>query len=125
VSPARGKLILIVDDDSFIRRQVHDALVDSGDGLRVAEASDGQTALAALTTERPDLVLLDLYMPNKSGLEALAEMRARVPDLKIVVMSSLDSDGIKRQVLAAGATDFLAKPFHPLELQDAVRRYLE
>lgn len=121
---ARSPTVLIVDDDLFVRRLLEDALSESGLALRVLEASDGEQALALATQERPEVVLLDLFMPRLSGLEVLAQLRSSVPESRVVVISSMDAEPVIEQALQAGATGFIAKPFHPLEIASAVREAL-
>ncbi len=116
--------VLIVDDDRFIRTAVCDALRDEPD-LRLSEAEDGDEALAAVIAEQPAVVLLDLLMPRKSGLEVLSEMLRRSPGSRVIVMTSLQTDSLEALARESGAAGFLAKPFHPLELIAAVRRALE
>jgi two-component system chemotaxis response regulator CheY len=116
--------VLIVDDDSFIRTAIRDALRDERD-LRLSEAEDGDEALAAVIAEQPAVVLLDLLMPRKSGLEVLSEMLRRSPGSRVIVMTSLQTDSLEALARESGAAGFLAKPFHPLELIAAVRRALE
>jgi two-component system, chemotaxis family, chemotaxis protein CheY len=121
---ARSPTVLIVDDDLFVRRLLEDALSDSGLALRVLQAADGEEGLALATRERPEVVLLDLFMPRMSGLELLALLRASVPESRVVVISSMDAEPVIEQALQAGAAGFIAKPFHPLEIASAVREAL-
>jgi two-component system chemotaxis response regulator CheY len=118
------RTILIVDDDRFVRTAVRDALLEEPD-LRVAEAGDGEEALLAVIAERPALVLLDLLMPRRSGLEVLSQIRRESPGTPVLVMTSLQTESMEALARSEGATGFLAKPFHPLELLAAVRRALE
>lgn len=115
--------VLIVDDDAFVRAYLRDALADTGYFL--SEASNGEEAVDAVSSERPDVVLLDLLMPKQSGLDALTKIRHLSPDSKIIVISSLDSDSLVEQALNAGARGFVAKPFHPLEVVGAVQKVLQ
>jgi two-component system chemotaxis response regulator CheY len=114
--------ILIVDDDNFVRVAVRDSLSDGG--YRMREASDGDKALEELAKERVDLVILDLFMPNRSGVETLAEIRRLYPDLKVLVVSSLDTESVVEDLKKQGASQFIAKPFHPLEMAMAVRQLI-
>lgn len=116
--------VLIVDDDRFIRTAVRDALRDEPD-LSLSEAGDGDEALAAVIAEQPAVVLLDLLMPRRSGLEVLSEMLRRSPGSRVIVMTFLQTDSLESLARESGAVGFLAKPFHPLELIAAVRRALE
>lgn len=121
---ARSPTVLIVDDDLFVRRLLEDALTDSGLALRLLQAADGEEALAVAGRERPEVVLLDLFMPRLSGLEVLAQLRTEVPESRVVVISSMDAEPVIEQALQAGAAGFIAKPFHPLEIVSAVREAL-
>ena len=112
--------ILIVDDDRFVRELLKDMLA----GHTLAEASNGEEALERLPAANPELVLLDLFMPKLSGLEALGKIREAAPSAKVVVISSLDAPAIVEQAKAAGASGFILKPFHPLEVQGAVEKAL-
>ena len=114
--------ILIVDDDAFVRSVLKDVL--EGRGHALLEAEDGREALEVLGERSPQLVLLDLFMPRLSGMEALAMMRERWPSARVLVISSLDSDRLVAQALEAGAAGYITKPFHPLEITSAVDRAL-
>ena len=115
--------VLIVDDDAFVRAYLKDALADTG--YLLSEACNGEEAVNAVSSERPDVVLLDLLMPKQSGLDALTKIRLLSPESKIIVISSLDSDSLVAQALSAGARGFVAKPFHPLEVVGAVQKVLQ
>jgi two-component system chemotaxis response regulator CheY len=123
MSAAFSPRVLIVDDDAFVRVVLRDAL--EGQGYKLLEAADGEEAVAQTAAARPDVVLLDLMMPRQSGLEALAEIRKLHPEGRVVVISSMDTESLVQQALQAGADGFIAKPFHPLEIQGAVRKALE
>ena len=84
------------------------------------EASNGEEACRLAASHRPQVILLDLLMPKCSGLDALQKIRATSPESRLIVISSLDADGVIQQTLAAGAHAFVAKPFHPLEIVAAV-----
>jgi two-component system chemotaxis response regulator CheY len=121
-APAPRK-ILIVDDDALVRTFLTDALSGQA-GYLLTQALDGDQAVAEVQSGKPEVVLLDLFMPKKSGLEALAEIRKVHPDCKVVVISSLDSEALVEQALKLGAVGFITKPFHPVEVADEVRRAL-
>ncbi len=117
--PARP--ILIVDDDAFVRAVLRDLL--AGRGLPLCEAGTGQEALE-LQGPPPKVVLLDLLMPQMSGMEALALIRQRWPDTRVLVISSMDSASLVDEALRAGASGYITKPFHPVEIASAVERAL-
>jgi Response regulator containing CheY-like receiver, AAA-type ATPase, and DNA-binding domains len=113
--------ILIVDDDAFVRTLLREMLSDQGHPLR--EAATGQAALD-IEGPPPRVVLLDLLMPEMSGMEALALIRHRWPGTPVLVISSMDSDRLVSEALAAGASGYITKPFHPVEIASAVERAL-
>jgi two-component system, OmpR family, response regulator len=108
--------VLICDDEDVLRRLVRDTLADRP--YRVIEARDGDEAVASVRSERPELVLLDMMMPGRSGLDVLREIRAdpelaETPVLMLTARTQVDD---YEHASAAGATKFLAKPFSPLQL---------
>lgn len=116
------KTILICDDEPALRELVRASL---DDGYLFAEASDGLMALALAHEVDPDIVILDLMLPRLGGLEVLARMRSdehlqRVPVLVITAWNETRED-----VLAAGAAEFVTKPFDPDELKAAIEGLLE
>jgi DNA-binding response OmpR family regulator len=100
-----------VDDDPDLRILVHKAL--SQDGYIVSEASSGQEALALIDAQAPDLLVLDLFMPNQGGLEVLKVLRSRsaTAALPVLVLTALDDEVNTRAGFELGATDYLTKPF--------------
>jgi two-component system chemotaxis response regulator CheY len=116
-----GDFILIVDDDEFVRTLLRDMLSERGYAFQ--EAENGRDALA-FDGPPPRLVLLDLLMPQMSGMEALSRIRVRWPSAPVLVISSMDSDRLVQQALAAGAAGYIMKPFHPVEIAAAVEKAL-
>lgn len=114
--------ILIVDDDRFVRTLLRDCL--EGLEARLLEASDGGEALEQTRREQPAVVLLDLVMPGKSGLEILPELIRVSAGSRILVISSVETRSLVAEALQLGASGYLAKPFHPEEIADAVREAL-
>jgi two-component system response regulator ResD len=115
--------VLVIDDEPVVRDATR--LVLQEEGWRVAVAPDGDTGLAheALATCR--LVLCDMMLPGRDGLDVVAQIRARRPELPIVLMTGYATAANAARGLEAGATAFLAKPFDDSELLDQVRRVLE
>lgn len=116
--------ILIVDDDRFVREVLREALEQETGRFAITEAGDGQEAVDRVRADPPELVLLDLFMPRKSGMEALTEIRQLSPNTPVVVISSLEAPALIDQAKRAGAADFIVKPFHPLEVLSAVDQAL-
>jgi two-component system, chemotaxis family, chemotaxis protein CheY len=115
--------VLIVDDDRLLRTMLKDALADVP--CIVREADSGDAAIAAIASKPPQVLLLDLVMPGKSGLDLLKQFATHGPAMRIVVISSLDAESLVQQALKDGAHGFLSKPFHPLDVQNVVRAALE
>ncbi|HLZ74191.1 response regulator [Phenylobacterium sp.] len=113
--------ILVVDDEQMLRTTLRAILQRAGH--EVAEAEDGAKAMELFRVNTPDLVITDIIMPNREGVETIGEMRAAAPDLPIIAMSGGGSRGGELFLsLAArlGATQTLAKPIRQAELLAAV-----
>ncbi|MGD1210639.1 MAG: response regulator transcription factor [Candidatus Acidiferrales bacterium] len=113
--------ILIVDDEPQIRRVLRTTLTSQG--YTVAEAKSGDEALEQIRDERPDLILLDVNMPGRSGLETCREIRA-TGDVPIIMLTVRNSERDKVQALDAGADDYVVKPFGAEELMARIRAAL-
>ena len=113
--------ILIVDDDAHIREVVRFALEKAG--YRVAESGDGRDAIAAFDEQRPDLVVLDIIMPEQDGLEVCRALRSR-GNVPILFLSSRDDEVDRIVGLEIGADDYVTKPFSPRELVARVKALL-
>lgn len=113
--------VLVIDDEPQIRRILRTAL--STETTRIVEAKDGMTGLDLAVAERPQLVVLDLGLPDMSGVEVCRSLRqwTRAP---ILVVSARHSDSEKVALLDAGADDYVTKPFSTSELQARVRALL-
>jgi len=113
--------VLVIDDEPQIRRVVRNAL--EGAGVRVIEAAGGREGIDRAAAERPDLVVLDLGLPDVAGASVCAELR-RWTSAPIVVLSARHSEHEKVALLDAGADDYVTKPFSTAELQARVRAQL-
>jgi two-component system KDP operon response regulator KdpE len=112
---------LIIEDEPQIRRAVKNALRDIVD--RVIEAATGEEGIDAVASEQPALVILDLALPDRSGLSVCTEVR-RWSQAPIIVLSAKTSPDDKALMLDAGADDFMTKPFSTVELQARIRAQL-
>ena len=117
----RARALLIIEDDLPIRRALKNALGDIAD--RVLEAETGRAGIDLTATQRPDLVVLDLGLPDVQGVDVCREIRSWSP-VPIVVLSARHSDAEKVQVLNAGADDYVTKPFSTPEFVARVRAVL-
>ena len=105
--------VLICDDNAAMRTLLS-VIVDGDPALRVVgEAADGNEVIAQATSHEPDVILLDLAMPNLSGLEALPELRRRVPNAQIIVFSGFARANVAEEVFALGAVAYLEKGASP------------
>lgn len=118
VDSATQATVLVVEDDAPVRRFLRTAL--AAHGYRVVEAQSASGALAAATTARPDVILLDLSLPDRDGTDVAREIRewSRVP---IIVISAREREADKVRALDAGADDYLTKPFGTEELLARMR----
>ncbi len=116
--------ILVVDDEAPILELVRFTLED--EQIRVLEASDGAQALETALAARPDLILLDVQMPRLDGLEVCRRLRANasLAGTRIVMLTAAGQDADRARGLAAGADEYLTKPFSPLALFTLVRSLL-
>src|ERR1700730_6014017 len=118
---ARALTVLIVDDEPPPRPFVRPSLAASG--YRIVEAEDAAGALRAMAAEKPDLVILDLGLPDKSGLEVIGEIR-RTSAVPIVVLSARHDERSMVEALDLGADDYVGKPFGMDELMARLRAAL-
>jgi len=115
--------ILVVDDNAFMRSNLKSVLTGAGFEV-VAEATDGLEAISMYQSSAPDLVTLDITMPNMDGVQALRELRSLDPEARIVMVSALGQEALVVEAITAGAADFVVKPFQPQRVVDAVNKAL-
>jgi two-component system KDP operon response regulator KdpE len=114
-------LVLVADDEQRITKLVSMALSD--EGFRVVTASGGEEALVKAEEIRPDIVLLDIVMPDMDGIEVMRQLRER-RSVPVILLTAKGSASDKAKGLDLGADDYVAKPFHPDELAARVRAVL-
>ena len=115
--------VLVVDDAAFMRKMVSDALVKGGHEV-VGEAGNGVEAIARFQELKPDLMTLDITMPEKDGLAALAEIVGADPSARVVMCSALGQESKVLEAIKLGAKDFVVKPFQPARVIEAVGKAL-
>ena len=115
------KKVLVVDDEPLFCEMVSKFLV--GKGYSVVEAYGGEQAITIYSEDRPDLVVLDVRMPGKDGLETLQELRASDPEASVIMVTAVLDDEVVGQAMADGALDYITKPLnlHSLELAIKMR----
>jgi NarL family two-component system response regulator LiaR len=113
--------VLIVDDHAVVREGLR-ALIAAKPGMAVVgEAADGAEAVQQAHSLRPDVILMDLLMPHKDGVEAISEIKQQDPDARILVLTSYAEDAKVFTAIQAGATGYLLKDSSPQELLQAIR----
>jgi two-component system, chemotaxis family, chemotaxis protein CheY len=115
--------IMVADDTQFIRIRLGKLLAEQG--YVVVEAADGVEAIDVYRSSMPDVVLMDLTMPNKDGLAALMEICRFDPHARVIMLTALGQQSLMIEAIRAGARDFLVKPCEPERVVDAVRRILK
>ncbi|MCM3439737.1 response regulator [Metabacillus halosaccharovorans] len=115
--------ILIVDDAKFMRMTLSNIL-KKANHLIVGEAENGIQAVELFKKEKPDLVTLDITMPEKNGIEALKEIKQQYSDAKIIMCSAMGQQKMVVEAIEAGAKDFIVKPFDENRVLEAIDRVL-
>lgn len=113
--------VLLVDDHNVVRQGLKLFLATQPDINVVGEADNGQDALAAVGKYQPDVVLMDLVMPKLDGIGATQQIKARFPDVEVIVLTSFTEDAQITSVIKAGAIGYLLKNVEPIELAAAIR----
>ncbi|MGO4494839.1 response regulator [Paenibacillus sp. 2RAB27] len=113
--------ILIVDDAAFMRMMLKDILTKGGHDV-VGEAENGLVAIQKYQELKPDIVTMDITMPEMEGVEAVKEIRKKDANAKIVMCSAMGQQVMVVQAIQAGAKDFIVKPFQGDRVLDAIRR---
>lgn len=118
-----SKRILIVDDAAFMRMMLKDILTKNGFTV-VGEAENGQVAVEKYQEVKPDLVTMDITMPEMDGITALREVRRIDPTAKVIMCSAMGQQSMVIDAIQAGAKDFIVKPFQPERVLEAVTKAL-
>jgi len=135
------KKILIADDSLFMRNILKDILVkvlgasekgnpafgqNPADGFKILEAASGPEALKQFETERPDLMLLDIIMPEgeEEGIKVLLRVMKRDPNQRVIMITAVGQDEIKEKCKKLGARDYIMKPFNEEQIAETVRKHL-
>ncbi|NOU97163.1 response regulator [Paenibacillus sp. LMG 31456] len=115
--------IMVVDDSMFMRLMIKNILSELGHEI-VAEASNGLEAVALFLQHSPDLVTLDITMPEMDGITALKEIKSYKSDSKIIMVSAMGQQSFVIQTITLGASDFITKPFDKDRVAEAVKKVL-
>lgn len=115
--------ILIVDDAAFMRNMLRNIFVESGFDI-AGEAASGQEAVDRYRELRPDVVTMDIVMPEKNGIEALKEIVKDDPKARVVMCSALGQESLIIEAIESGAKDFIIKPFKAPRVVEVIQRVL-
>ncbi len=114
-----SKKVLIVDDAAFMRMMIKDILTKAGYNV-VGEAVDGNDAVTKYKELHPDLVTMDITMPDLDGIEALKTIRGDDPNAKIIMCSAMGQQAMVISAIQAGAKDFIVKPFQADKVLESI-----
>lgn len=117
------KKILVVDDAAFMRLMIKDILTQNGYEV-VGEAANGLEAVARYKELKPELVTMDITMPEMDGISAIKEIRRYDPNARIIVCSAMGQQALVLDAIQSGAKDFIVKPFQADRVIDAVKKAL-
>jgi two-component system chemotaxis response regulator CheY len=118
-----GRTVLVCDDAIFMRAMIGDILKQAGFEV-VGEAETGTQAVERYRELRPDLVTMDIVMPDMGGIDAVRAIIAEFPDAQILMCSAMGQQALVVEAVQAGARDFVVKPFQPSRVLEAVQRVL-
>lgn len=116
-----AKNILICDDAAFMRMMIKDILTKNGYTI-VGEAENGQKAVEKYNETKPDLVMMDITMPEMDGIRALKKIKATYPNAAIIMCSAMGQQAMVIESIQSGAKDFIVKPFQPDRVLEAVKK---
>ena len=114
--------VVLADDHAVVRKGIRDFIEEAGDIVVVAEAADGDAALEAIRSERPDVAVLDIQMPHRTGIEVTRAVRDERLPVGVLVLTAYDDDPYVLAVLQAGANGYVLKSADAAEIVRAVRR---
>lgn len=118
-----GKNILIVDDAAFMRMMIKDILTKNGYTI-AAEAENGKIAVDKYNETKPDLVLMDITMPEMDGIQALKAIKGNDPGASVIMCSAMGQQAMVIEAIQSGAKDFIVKPFQAERVLEAVKKVI-
>ena len=120
------KKVLIIDDDATLREYLRDSILEvlDEDELRIVEAGDGMEAIQKIKNEAFDLVITDVYMPKKNGVEVISFLKTQQAKSKAIVISASLTKDILTDLVTLGQTEIMIKPFAHAEFQTKVKSFI-
>ena len=125
MSPKTPIRVMLVDDNEIVRNGLQVALEHSNDFMVVGQTGDGEEALVLAEKIRPDVILMDVLMPGKNGIEACREIKAALPEAKVLMLTALLDRNAADRAAAAGAVGYLPKLWARRQLMDTLRDVVE
>jgi two-component system chemotaxis response regulator CheY len=119
------KTFLLADDATFIRKLLRDMIEENEEFTVIGEARDGREAIEKAALLKPDIMTIDITMPEMDGLEALPEIVVKSPETKVIVVSALADQEQVLKALRRGASDFIIKPFDKGRIFDVIDKILK
>lgn len=116
-----GKNILVCDDAAFMRMMIKDILTKNGYNI-AGEAENGQKAVEKYNETKPDLVLMDITMPEMDGIQALKKIKEMDPGASVIMCSAMGQQTMVIEAIQSGAKDFIVKPFQAERVLEAVKK---
>lgn len=114
--------VLSVDDHPFLREGIAAIINNQPDMILVAQASNAQEAVQQFRKHQPDVTLMDIRLPDRTGIEAMIEVRTEFPDARIIMLTTFEGDTEIRRALEAGARGYILKSMPPKELVEVIRQ---
>ncbi|MBQ6788371.1 MAG: response regulator [Lachnospiraceae bacterium] len=118
-----AKNVLIVDDAAFMRMMIKDILTKNGYNI-AAEAENGKVAVDKYNEVKPDLVLMDITMPEMDGIQALKGIKGNDPNANVIMCSAMGQQAMVIEAIQSGAKDFIVKPFQAERVLEAVKKVI-
>ncbi len=118
-----AKNVLIVDDAAFMRMMIKDILTKNGYNV-AGEAENGARAIEKYRELKPDLVMMDITMPEVDGIQALKGIKAEAPNAIVIMCSAMGQQAMVIEAIQSGAKDFIVKPFQPERVLEAVKKVI-
>jgi len=115
--------VLVCDDAAFMRMMIKNIIIQNGYEL-AGEAPNGVQAVQQYKALRPDVVTMDIVMPEKNGIEAVKDIMAFDPNAKVIMCTAMGQQSMVIEAIQAGAKDFIVKPFQPPKVMEAIKKVL-
>ena len=117
-----GLKVFLTDDSAFMRTMLKNLITKEGHEV-IGEGADGSEAVEKVPQLKPDLVFMDIMMPNMNGIEALKKIKEISPETKVIMCTSVGQEKVITEAVEAGASEFVIKPFKPDDIHEVLSKY--